>query len=177
MRGVPRILPDAFEQNAEFTRDYYDSIKKYQGTNVREKEHFEKMFKEDPENPINAFYLAENHKQSESYNEVVVLDEYAMNYVIELTNINPQLPPVPPTESTFCKPWDDPQHCHDIQHNILETLCAPPQNILEYTNFIRVFDLVSDHLKATLSQNDILDFWQINFGLDTPPTISCKIYP
>ena len=46
VRGVPRFVPDAFEQHPEFTKEYYDSIKTYVGANVREKEHFEKMFKE-----------------------------------------------------------------------------------------------------------------------------------
>lgn len=45
VRGVPRFLPDAFDQHPGFTSKYYENIKKYLGTNVREKEHFEKMFK------------------------------------------------------------------------------------------------------------------------------------
>lgn len=111
------------------------------------------------------------------FNDVVIVDEFGMNYIIELTNTNPQLPPPPPTENTFCRPWDNPQHAQEIQHNILETLCAPPQNILEYTNFIRVFDLVPNHLVSTLSQEDILALWQVNINLNTPPSISCKIFP
>jgi SAM-dependent methyltransferase/uncharacterized protein YbaR (Trm112 family) len=46
VRGVPRFVPDAFEQHPEFTRKFYDSIKKYKISNVTEKEHFEKKFKE-----------------------------------------------------------------------------------------------------------------------------------
>jgi hypothetical protein len=108
------------------------------------------------------------------FEDVVVLDEYAMNYIIELTNTNPILPP---TGSSFCNPWDDPQNCHDIQHHILETLCSPPQNILRYTNFIRVFDVVPNHLKSTLSQDRILSLWQLSTNLNTPPQISCDIFP
>lgn len=108
------------------------------------------------------------------FNDVVVLDEYGMNYIIELTNINPQLPPPP---STFINPWEDPQHSHDIQHNILEIICDPPQNILKYTNFTQVFDIMPNHVVSTLSPNDILALWQVYINLDTPPAISCNIYP
>lgn len=111
------------------------------------------------------------------FEDVVIVDEYGMNYIIALTNADPQLPPPPPTEATFCQPWDDPQHAHDLQHNILETLCAPPQNITEYTNFIRMFDLIPNHLVSTYSQEEILDLWQENIKPNSPPTISCKIFP
>jgi hypothetical protein len=111
------------------------------------------------------------------FEDVVVLDEYGMNYIIELTNINPQLPPPPPTESTFFNPWEDPQHAHDIQHNILEIICDPPQNILKYTNFTRVFDIMPHHIVSTISPDDILALWQVNINLNTPPTISCNIFP
>lgn len=46
VRGVPRMLPDAFEQHPGFTQEYYGNVEKYLGANAREKEHFEKMFKE-----------------------------------------------------------------------------------------------------------------------------------
>ncbi len=46
VRGVPRFVPDAFDQHPGFTQEYYENIKAYLGTNAREKEHFEKMFKE-----------------------------------------------------------------------------------------------------------------------------------
>jgi hypothetical protein len=108
------------------------------------------------------------------YQDVVVLDEYGMNYIIELTNINPQFPP---PHSTFINAWEDPQLAHDVQHNILETICAPPQNILAYTNFTRVFDIMPAHLVSTLSPNDILALWQVNINLNTPPTVSCSIFP
>jgi len=47
VRAIPRFLPDAFDQNPEFTGKYYDVIKKYsQAINETEKEHFNKLFKE-----------------------------------------------------------------------------------------------------------------------------------
>jgi uncharacterized protein YbaR (Trm112 family)/SAM-dependent methyltransferase len=46
VRGIPRFLPDAFDQNPEFTQKYYEVIQKYdKAISAAEKEHFEKMFK------------------------------------------------------------------------------------------------------------------------------------
>lgn len=46
VRGVPRCVPDAFEQHPGFTQEHYDKIKEHVGKNVREREHFARMFKE-----------------------------------------------------------------------------------------------------------------------------------
>jgi len=46
-RGVPRFLPDAFDQHPDFTGEYYDIIKEYAGAvSSRERDYFRKMFKE-----------------------------------------------------------------------------------------------------------------------------------
>jgi hypothetical protein len=107
------------------------------------------------------------------YEDVVVLDEYGMNYIIELTNLNPQFPP---PLAAFTNPWENPEHAHDIQHNILESICDPPQNILQYTNFTRVFDIMPDHIVSTSSQLEIESLWQVNINLNEPPTITCNIH-
>jgi hypothetical protein len=110
------------------------------------------------------------------YQDVIVIDEYAMNYIIELTNANPVLPP--PTDTTFPKPWEDPPMALLIQHNLLQNLCSPPQNILEYQNFTQVFNLFPDHFKSTLTPEDILAFWQVYVTNQTSPvTVTCSIYP
>jgi SAM-dependent methyltransferase len=46
VRGVPRFLPDAFEEHREFTQGYYNQIEQY-GINLNsaEKKHFIRMFK------------------------------------------------------------------------------------------------------------------------------------
>lgn len=47
IRGVPRFLPDSFDQHPEFTQKYYDEIKKYnRPLNEKDKDQFKKMFKE-----------------------------------------------------------------------------------------------------------------------------------
>lgn len=46
VREVPRFLPDAFDQHPEFTKKYYDNVKQFLGVNMKEKKHFNKMFKE-----------------------------------------------------------------------------------------------------------------------------------
>ncbi|MEN8243015.1 MAG: hypothetical protein ABFS17_13945 [Chloroflexota bacterium] len=111
------------------------------------------------------------------FQDVVILDEFAMNYLIALTNLNPVLPVQPPPEGSFLLPWDDPQRAHLMQHNILETLCAPPQNLLNYENFLQAFTLIPNHLRTTLSNPRIVAFWQSNINLDPAPTINCGIYP
>ena len=111
------------------------------------------------------------------YQDVVVLDEFAMNYLIALTNLNPVLPVQAPPEGSFILPWDDPPRAHLMQHNILETLCAPPQNLLRYENFLQAFNLIPNHLRTTLSNPRIAAFWQANFNLGPLPTINCGIYP
>lgn len=46
IRGVPRFLPDAFDQNPEFTHTYYDDIRKFNhASHIMEKEYFKRMFK------------------------------------------------------------------------------------------------------------------------------------
>jgi hypothetical protein len=110
------------------------------------------------------------------FEHVIVLDEYAMNYIINLSNAKPQAPP-PMSETTFCKPWDDPAHALSRQRNILVNLCSHQENILEYNNFMHVFELFPSHMKSTLSQEQIMDFWQ-EYVQPTPrPIIECKIYP
>ena len=112
------------------------------------------------------------------FQHVIVLDEYAMNHLIALTNLNPQLPVQAPTENSFIHPWDDPQRSHEMQHNILETLCAPPQHILNYDNFLLGFTIIPAHLKTNLSNELIVESWFTKINLVTPPpTISCSIYP
>jgi SAM-dependent methyltransferase len=47
VRGVPRFLPDAFDQHSGFTEKYYDDIKNHaDAISIKDKEHFRKMFKE-----------------------------------------------------------------------------------------------------------------------------------
>lgn len=46
VRGIPRFLPDAFDQHIEFTKKYYDEISKHETTvSNKDKEHFIRMFK------------------------------------------------------------------------------------------------------------------------------------
>lgn len=46
IRGIPRFLPDSFDQHPEFTQKYYDEIKPYDsGMDCKDKEHFIRMFK------------------------------------------------------------------------------------------------------------------------------------
>jgi uncharacterized protein YbaR (Trm112 family)/ubiquinone/menaquinone biosynthesis C-methylase UbiE len=50
VRGIPRFLPDAFDQHPEFTSKYYEHIDKQNiNANLKEKEHFLKMFKKTQE--------------------------------------------------------------------------------------------------------------------------------
>lgn len=109
--------------------------------------------------------------------EVIVVDEFAMNYIIALTNTNPDYSQAEPTENTFLKPWDDPETVLQIQHNILETLCSPPQNLLKYEHFSQVLGLSTDHYRSTLSAEEIISLWQVIINLDPPPTVECEIYP
>lgn len=111
------------------------------------------------------------------FQDVVVLDEYAMHYLIALTNLNPVLPELGGERNAFILPWNHPKRAHTMQHNILETLCAPPQNLLKYQNFLLGFDLIPNHLKTTLNNPRIVAFWQANVNLDPLPTINCGIYP
>jgi hypothetical protein len=111
------------------------------------------------------------------FEEVIVIDEYAMNFLIELTKANPTLSPPPPTVETFQKPWDNPQASHDLQHETLITLCSPTLNILREDNFARVFDLIPEHFKTTISVEDIINFWWDNFDLPSPPSVNCQIFP
>ena len=47
VKGVPRFLPDAFDQHPDFTEKYYDDIKDHvNAVSGKEKKHFRKMFKE-----------------------------------------------------------------------------------------------------------------------------------
>jgi hypothetical protein len=110
------------------------------------------------------------------FQDVVVIDEFGMNYLIALNNLNPT-PEQAPFENTFILPWDDPQRSHTMQRNILETLCAPPQNLLQYENFLKVFNLSPHHLKTTLATEEIVLYWLTNINLEPPPTINCFIYP
>ena len=111
------------------------------------------------------------------FQDVVVVDEVALNYLIALTNLNPVLPVQAPPDGSFLLPWDDPQRSHLMQHNILETLCAPPQNLLSYENFLQAFTLIPNHLRTTLSNPRIVAFWQSNINVDPAPTIDCGIFP
>lgn len=46
IRGIPRFLPDSFDQHSEFTQKYYNEIKKYEkDMDSKDKEYFRKMFK------------------------------------------------------------------------------------------------------------------------------------
>lgn len=46
VRGVPRILPDAFDQNPEFAITYSEKIEKFNKiSHIKEKKYFKKMFK------------------------------------------------------------------------------------------------------------------------------------
>jgi uncharacterized protein YbaR (Trm112 family)/SAM-dependent methyltransferase len=47
VRGVPRFLPDAFDQHPDFTEKYYADIQNYvSAVSVKDKEYFRKMFKD-----------------------------------------------------------------------------------------------------------------------------------
>lgn len=46
VRGIPRFLPDSFDQHPEFTKKYYDKISKYDlAVSNKDKEYFIRMFK------------------------------------------------------------------------------------------------------------------------------------
>ncbi len=46
INGIPRFLPDSFDQHVDFTRKYYNEINKHDGAlNNKDKEHFVRMFK------------------------------------------------------------------------------------------------------------------------------------
>jgi hypothetical protein len=130
---------------------------------------------------LHAFELLNTNqliKRSDFYfDEVIVVDEYAINYLLELTNLNPALPPDPPGEDTFVKPWDAPLTALDLQNKILQALCGSPHHILNRANFEHIFDLLAAHMKTTLSPEEIIAFWQVHINLPNTPTITCKIYP
>jgi hypothetical protein len=110
------------------------------------------------------------------FQDVIVIDEYAMNFIIELTNSEPVLPPDSINENSFIKPWEAPQEALDLQRNILDTLCSPPQNILSYANFIHVFSLYPEKFKTNLTIEEIIGFWQLHFDKPIPPVVNCRIY-
>lgn len=111
------------------------------------------------------------------FQDVVIIDEYAMNYLVELAKPEPQIPPAPVTENTFVKPWNNPLAAQNVQTTLLSFLCAPPHYILRQDNFVRVFDLLPGHFKTTVSIEDVINFYRSDILESSETTINCSIIP
>ena len=132
------------------------------------------VFPRDYLNNLNDFQLLNTIPKVYEYRQLLSARDYlgrirGANYLIALTNLNPQLPVQAPTENSFIRPWNDPQRSYEMQDNILETLCAPPQHILNYDNFLLGFTIIPSLLKTTLSNELIVESCFKKDQLGHPP--------
>ncbi|HKJ26187.1 MAG TPA: hypothetical protein VJ965_00995 [Anaerolineales bacterium] len=107
---------------------------------------------------------------------IVLLDEYFMNSAIVLSNPTNPTQLKPPSDSLFVKPWTDPAGAYLQQHSILTNLCHHPEGYFRFNVAHTLIDLYQQHIRSTLTSDDLLSMWQINVNLGDIEIV-CDIFP
>ncbi len=111
-----------------------------------------------------------------SWDEVIVLDEYAMNGIIHLGDRNAAHQIPTPSPNLFTKPWDSPAASFEMQSGILENLCNNPHAYLQFQTLQDILSLYPNHLQSTMEASKLSNLWQVYTNGDKT-VIYCDPYP
>ena len=112
----------------------------------------------------------------EDWDDIILLDEVVVNFLISLQNPNIQRPIPTPHPSVFIKPWEDPEGAFDQQRAILTTLCDHPEPLSQPALILEIIEMTGVHLKSTLDKDGLRGLWQvINYTGDKQ--VVCSFYP
>ncbi|NIW44821.1 MAG: hypothetical protein GWN14_08730 [candidate division Zixibacteria bacterium] len=112
----------------------------------------------------------------QEWTHIIVVDEYAMNLIISLTNPNLSLPIPAPSPNTFIKSWENPVGAYQQHRAIIKTLCEEPENFALYNTILEIVNLNNSHLKTNLTKEGLIQIWQlVNYSVGK--NVECKPFP
>lgn len=112
----------------------------------------------------------------QTWSQVIILDEIAMNAAIQFSNLNAAEPISTPTADMFVKSWENPEKSLHQQWGIITTLCEEPEAYSQYSTIQKINNFYGTHILSTLDAPGLLKFWQV-VNYKQTDTISCEIYP
>jgi len=113
---------------------------------------------------------------TETWSHVIILDEFAMNLIVSLTNPNIQKPYPTLSPNTFIKSWENPIKAFSQHRAILITLCEEPDTYAQFNTIQEIVRLNNRHIKTNLTDDGLINLWQlVNFSAGKK--IFCDLYP
>jgi hypothetical protein len=101
--------------------------------------------------------------QNVDWSDVIMLDEWAMDILIETTmdDIQSVSSPGDLVTSSLPKVWEDPNAALYLQENIVQFLCEHVGPFAKQESILYLMALIPNHIKSTLSRDDILNQWEL----------------
>jgi hypothetical protein len=102
-------------------------------------------------------------KQNVDWTDVVIIDEFMLDTIVELVGTNHPSPPNPnnPIAGSLTKVWEDPEGAYLQQENLLIFLCAHSSPFSNLENILSLLGFMPDHMRSTLSTDDLMIQWQL----------------
>lgn len=98
--------------------------------------------------------------QGVSWDDVILIDEYALNMIIETTSAVPNLASPKKVAQTLEKAWIDPDKTLAQQKNIITYLCSHPKPFGNLESIQNLLNLIPNHIHTTLTEDYLLSQWQ-----------------
>ena len=102
-------------------------------------------------------------KQNVYWTDVVMIDEFMLDAIVELAGTNQPTTPDPndTVASSLPKVWENPGTAYLQQENLLRFLCDNTNPFSNLENIMFLLSFMPDHIRSTLSTDDLMLQWQL----------------
>lgn len=112
-----------------------------------------------------------------TWEHTIVIDDQAMNTIIELSDPKGCSPAPTPAPTLFKSSWLFPDEALEQQKSIIQHLCAHPEEFMRIDVINQIVDLIPNNLASTLSKEELISLWQVNINIGNKVSLVCNIFP
>ncbi len=101
-------------------------------------------------------------KQNADWTDVIMIDEFLMDAIVELAGTNQPYTPDPNNTiaGSLIKVWEDPETAYIQQENLILFLCNHSSPFSNLENIMFLLDFMPDHIRSSLSTENLMIQWQ-----------------